>query len=292
MTPPPPPPPPAPPAAVPAARHRYDTLVLSGGGAKGLAALGAVNVLARAGYLDGVDTFVGTSAGALVAASLAVRMAPCAAVRAFCSRRFKPDPAFTNFGIDGGESLDAWIRAVVGDLTLRDVRERHGSTLVVCVTNLSEARAEYFHPDTHPDVPARDALRMSCAIPLVFSAVRFRGALYVDGALTNNFPLEYARGLRDPGREGREGREKNRESRVLGVHVVGRPGSVPIATYGEYLAAVTRAVVQRPVPPSRHVLALRVSDASAVDLDLHPSAVKSLFNSGARQAREFVKKNA
>ena len=51
----------------------YRTLVVGGGGIRGVAALGAAARLADAGLLADVDTFVGTSAGALVCAVLAVR---------------------------------------------------------------------------------------------------------------------------------------------------------------------------------------------------------------------------
>ena len=52
--------------------ERIETLVLSGGGMKGVASLGAVSALRRAGALRHVKRVVGTSAGALVAAALAV----------------------------------------------------------------------------------------------------------------------------------------------------------------------------------------------------------------------------
>lgn len=45
------------------------------------------------------------------------------------------------------------------------VYERYGKELCIVVTNLNMMNAEYFHPKTTPEVPVRQAVRMSMAIP-------------------------------------------------------------------------------------------------------------------------------
>jgi len=45
------------------------------------------------------------------------------------------------------------------------VYEKYGKELCVVVTNLNMMNAEYFHPKTTPDVPVRQAVRMSLSIP-------------------------------------------------------------------------------------------------------------------------------
>ncbi|XP_035663472.1 uncharacterized protein LOC118407160 [Branchiostoma floridae] len=56
--------------------YSYENLVLKGGGAKGIAYIGAAKVLDDAGILPKIKRFAGTSAGAITAALLAVRMTP------------------------------------------------------------------------------------------------------------------------------------------------------------------------------------------------------------------------
>ena len=51
-------------------------LVLSGGGIKGVAHLGALKALQELGMLQHIDTFVGTSSGALVASLLSIGYTP------------------------------------------------------------------------------------------------------------------------------------------------------------------------------------------------------------------------
>ncbi|XP_066265923.1 uncharacterized protein YqhO-like [Branchiostoma lanceolatum] len=57
-------------------RYSFENLVLKGGGAKGIAYIGAAKVLDQAGILPNIKRFAGTSAGAITAALLAIGMSP------------------------------------------------------------------------------------------------------------------------------------------------------------------------------------------------------------------------
>ena len=184
-----------------------------------------------------------------------------------------------DFGLDSGAHLDAWIRDVLGDdadSTFADVRRRHGTDLVVCVTELRTRRAEYFAPDTHGGVRVALALRMSCGVPLAFAAVRHGDGLYVDGALRDNFPVAWAR---------------ERSTRVLGIRFRGRE-TLDIRTPADYLMAVCECAVAVPEGADRCVLTIRIPvDVQSLDLGaVGPRTLRRLFNAGARQAREYVKK--
>ncbi|XP_035663477.1 uncharacterized protein YqhO-like [Branchiostoma floridae] len=56
--------------------YPFENLVLKGGGAKGIAYIGAAKVLDDAGILPNIRRFAGTSAGAITAALLAIGMSP------------------------------------------------------------------------------------------------------------------------------------------------------------------------------------------------------------------------
>ena len=45
------------------------------------------------------------------------------------------------------------------------VFEEYGKELCIIATNLNMMNAEYFHRKTTPDMPVRDAVRMSMGIP-------------------------------------------------------------------------------------------------------------------------------
>lgn len=274
--------------------HLPHTLVISGGGMKGVASLGAVVALKRAGVLNEVHTVVGTSAGALIAAALATNRAKLSLVEELAAMAYEPDIDLahvrTGFGLDSGRHLETWIRTVLGGevCTFRDVLRAYGMRLVVCATNVSQRRAVYFGPDTDPDMDVALALRMSCSVPLYFSAVRHQGQLFVDGAVSDNFPVEWAARQSD-------------EHRVLGIAFATR-ASVPARNLESYVSALVECSTRRQFPcevtdpraalyhPSK-CLTLHTGAASAFDFGMPPDRLRALYASGARQARVWVKKH-
>lgn len=265
---------------------RVDALVVSGGGMKGLASLGAVTALKKAGTLRHVRTVVGTSAGALVAAAFAVGRASEALLDELACERYKPDidiqRVMTTFGLDTGRDLQVWISRVLGGqaYTFRDIRERYGVRLVVCATNVTMRRPEYFGPDTHPGMDVALALRMSCTVPLYFTAVRHDDMVFVDGAVSDNFPIDWT--LRHHG------------PRVLGVAFAPRLGS-PTDSIEAYVGALIECSTRRPFAEGRRhprqVLELRTGAKSAFEFGMGRADMRRLFDTGARQARMWVKKH-
>lgn len=273
--------PPAAPPKRPRARPLPDTLVLSGGGLKGVATMGALDRLQAAGMLAGVRTVVGTSAGALVGALVATRKDLRAALDVVSSHGYSPDFDFERlareFGLDNGQCIYSLARAMLGGdpgLTLADVRRLHGISLVVCVTNVSRRAAEYLGPDTHPDMPLLLAIRMSCSVPLYFSAVRYGGEWFVDGSLVDNFPCNWAL---DHG----------------GTHVLGistRPVEGGVASLESFLGAVVESVASSRVCDRADILDLRLPGVSSLHFGAPPDAIAAIFRAGADQASAFVKK--
>lgn len=270
--------------------HRSDrpaihTLVISGGGMKGVASLGAVVALRRAGMLDQVRTVVGTSAGALVAAALVMGRAHAGLVDELAGNQYRPDIDLNNvrtgFGLDSGRHLEGWIRKVVGEepCTFKDVLDRHGIRLVVCATNVTQRRAHYFGPDNSPDMDVALALRMSCSVPLYFSAVEHNGQVFVDGAVSDNFPMKWA--VRDAG--GEEG--------VVGI--VFKARSTAMHNLESYVSALVECSTRRNYGsmPASKVLILDTGATSAFKFDVSTPALRALYHTGATQARLWLKKN-
>lgn len=259
--------------------------MISGGGVKGLAALGAVHALEKTGMLRHVRMFAGTSVGSLVCAGLAIGKSPKQILRSVASRPYEPDYDFaglyTSFGLDSGKNLLAWIRDILGrDYTFSEILQEHDKRLVVCASNITKSRAEYFSPETHPDMDVATAIRMSCSVPLYFASARYGGDVFADGCLVDNFPVDWVL---------REGRAR----RVLGVRLVAKtPRIVSLDSYITALVACT--LRERDDPPRRRATILDVDagEVGTLSLDLSPEDRKALFKAGINQARLFVKKNA
>lgn len=236
---------------------RPTTLVLSSGGVRGVAHVGALRALFDAGWLgdDSPRTIIGTSAGAVVGALCVLGYTPREMWRVVRhtnllsllrreQRRLTLSGVLsslaTRFGaIDSSKAkLEGLIRTLVArsrvadgnpDLTFGELRRRTGRTLIVCATDLIAAGPIYFGPCSTPDTAVAYAVRASAAIPLVFTPVDGR---YTDGALVDHYPF-----YRSPDDAGR----------TLGVVLVDGEEDHPSAgrtprTLLDYTALLVRAV--------------------------------------------------
>ncbi|MEZ5397975.1 MAG: patatin-like phospholipase family protein [Bryobacterales bacterium] len=205
-----------PPLQTPHPRWPFENLAFEGGGAKGIAYVGAVQVLEEEGlYPQHVLRVSGTSSGSFLAAMLAVG---CPA-KDLAGLLFETDIAavmrdarwgmvsglvnmVTVFGWNPGEKLLAFLgdrlreRTGSEDVTFRQVLERSGRELCVPVTNLTRMCTEYCHPKTTPDMPVRLAVGMSMSLPVLMAPYRLvrpdkagGSDLYTDGGLLCNYPV-------------------------------------------------------------------------------------------------------
>lgn len=201
-----------------------DVLVLAGGGVRGEAWMSAVLGGYEAGSgvdLREVPCFVGTSAGSIVAARLAVGRRPRTAARG--ADGGSGERATTAAGMSAGAGLvggaagglpallasalpavapaGAAVRALAlgrvppGTRRLDDLHARFaasgvafdGRLRIACVDRASGRRVVFGAPGA-PEASVADAVVASCAIPGVFAPVKISGREYVDGgawSLTN-----------------------------------------------------------------------------------------------------------
>lgn len=201
-------------------------LVFTGGGVKGIAYVGSLQVLEARGLLGGVENVAGTSAGAITAALVAVG-ATAEELRAILGSTdfgsFMDGPGwvirdgmrlFESYGVNEGEVFGQWCRQQIGNITGRALGESQPDLtfaqlaalaarepgrfrqLFVVATNLTRQLPEVFSAATRPDVPVWRAVRMSMSIPLFFAAVTFEECVYVDGGVSWNYPIDLFDGAR------------------------------------------------------------------------------------------------
>jgi predicted acylesterase/phospholipase RssA len=265
-------------------RQKADTLVLSSGGVKGVAMLGTLHALHTVGELSQVRTVVGTSVGALVGALVATRRDLHRALDTIAQHGYAPDfdfsRLFKEYGLDSGKCIESLFTAMVGPdnarATFADIHRRHGIKLYVCATNLTTRHAEFFGPDDHGDMPVALAVRMSCSVPLLFSAVRYRDALYVDGALVNNFPCDWA--------------YSHGAKKVLGITV--KPERSAIVSFEGFIGAVVESAASGMPSSSADVLELDVQGVFGLNFAAPRPELERLFGLGADLATSFLKKRA
>lgn len=180
----------------------YDTLVLAGGSTRAIAILGALQFCSDNFLLNKVKTYIGTSAGAMICYLLCIGYTPIEIVVYLCTHQLleklqtfnivamiqgRGASSFTQLG----EQLEKMTIDKLGYLpTMQDLYEKLGKKLICVTHNLTEARTEYIQHDTHPKVPCITALRMSCNLPLVFEKFKYGHSFYIDGGISDNFPIQ------------------------------------------------------------------------------------------------------
>lgn len=185
----------------------FHSLVLAGGGPMAISFIGCVEYLEHTCMLGGIRTFVGCSAGSLLGLLLALGMS-AKDVRRFLTDTLRREGCHTidveqalNFlstwGLDDGARvtrvLSETMTTITGrpDMTFLELAKHTGRDLVVCVSNLSTQEHEFMCVDRTPNMSVLKAVRMSTAIPILFTPVWHEGSLYVDGGIYNNFPIDY-----------------------------------------------------------------------------------------------------
>jgi predicted acylesterase/phospholipase RssA len=185
-------------------------IVLSGGGIRALAHLGALDVLEKKGLLKNVKEYVGVSAGAFVGFSICIGYT-INELRVLCSvfdfgliRSLDPEAALafpTTFGFDTGENLLKLLHSLLRikkiplSMTFGEWKQLHpeGPFLRCFATDLYKTQPREFSYEKTPTVSFVDALRASMSLPGYFTPVKdsITGNLLVDGGILHNFPLAF-----------------------------------------------------------------------------------------------------
>lgn len=271
----------------------YDALVFSSGGSRGIAHLGAMTELERAVDLSRTRVYVGSSVGAIVAAATCLGMKArdvfdACVVPFQYQKNFRLHLLTKRFGLDQGESLDAFIASVIPeDVTFSSIYRDLGNVLSVIGTDLTTSSMAVFDPIRTPDMSVRDALRISCSVPFLFTAVKRDGHVYVDGALTAAFPVGVAI-------------ETYGCTRVMGLNFEEYVNTIHPETewkFEHFLSTVVDTVVHANSRVYTHrgvvvdVCTIEMSpDVDGLAFDLTPRQKRDMFESGRTSMRVFLKK--
>ncbi|MGH7525209.1 MAG: patatin-like phospholipase family protein [Gemmatimonadales bacterium] len=175
------------------------TLVLSGGGLKGLAHIGVLRALEERGLVPSL--VVGSSIGSLIGAAWAAgtpvrRMEERARLvrRRDVFQVARVDVAFRRLlapALYRREPLESLISSLVGKVTFRDLSRR----LLVNTADLHSGMQIMWGLPGLLDARVADAVAASCALPGIFPPRIINGRAYVDGAVVENLPVRLAASL-------------------------------------------------------------------------------------------------
>jgi len=193
--------------------YNFKNLVFEGGGVKGIAYVGALDVLTEKGILDQVVRVGGTSAGAINAILIGLGFTTDETKNILWEINFNnfmddswgvvrdTNRLIEQFGWYKGDFFRNWVGKLIkektgnsestfADLEAMKERKKFKSPFFMG-TNLSTRYSEVFSAEHTPRVCIADAVRISMSIPLFFAAKRSaRGDVYVDGGVLDNYPIK------------------------------------------------------------------------------------------------------
>lgn len=173
-------------------------LVFAGGGARGLAHIGAYRALLERG-ID-IDVVGGTSIGAVMATYVAADQ-PIAVITANARKAFATNPTgdynlIPIISLIKGRRLRRIVDQALLELTgIQGHIEDLWKTYYCVASNYSQAREEVLRHGA-----LNDAIMASIAIPGALPPLISNGDLLCDGGTFNNFPVDVMRGMRGVGK--------------------------------------------------------------------------------------------
>ncbi len=184
----------------------FTSLVVSGGGIKGISSLGALYYFDNLGLLNNIDTYSGTSIGSIIIVLLASGYK--------CVDIFNDIYNMDSFIEDQHLNIRTIINNLIYSKGMLDIDNilyivkkmlinKFGNIptfaefenitfkkIYITTTNLSNMKREVLSNETNPQLSVLDAIKMSCNLPIVFKEINYNNNYYVDGGLTSNIPLD------------------------------------------------------------------------------------------------------
>jgi NTE family protein len=156
-------------------------LALSGGGARGVANLGALQALREHGLQPQIIS--GVSSGAIIGALYSSGLEPEDILNILLKTRIFRyiRPAFSKFGFLNTQKLLAIYKLYLPVQTFEKLK----FPLIISAADIMEGKTVYY---TEGDL-IKPILASTC-IPILFTPIEMEGKLMVDGGIINNLPVE------------------------------------------------------------------------------------------------------
>ena len=184
---------------------KKNILVISGGGLKGLAGLGAIKCLIDNDIISFPEIFAGSSVGSVICFLINIGYGPrdiynlleqidfTKLIKYVEPENLLFDPCF---GLSSPEPILHVIysfmkkKNIKKNITFKELYEKTQSKLIITGTCINDTSIKYFSIDTYPDMPILKAIRISISIPFIFRPYSFEGKLWIDGGCMDNFPID------------------------------------------------------------------------------------------------------
>jgi len=184
-------------------KNPYTNLVLSGGSTRGISQLGVLKQLVKHNLVDfnKLKCIVGVSVGSLIGCLIALKFS----IDQIWESIIKKDLIrllnidlhllLTHCGVETGKTIYKIMEGIltkttkIHRITFKQLFEFTGVHFIVVGSCLTTKKPVYFDHIAYPDFVVSIALRISISIPGLFIPVVIDGINYVDGCITDNYPM-------------------------------------------------------------------------------------------------------
>ena len=181
---------------------KFNAIVLSGGGIKGLGLLGGLQYMIDNKLFDkDIKYYSGTSVGSIICYFLAIGYTPIEMmVYSITHKVFEIKDINSVESIFKGEGLYDFSIFIshfekmtidkIGYIpTLKELHKKMKKTLYTCTYNVTKKKKEYLSYHNYPDMLCIDAIRLSCSLPFIFNDSIYNDDCFIDGGFVDNCPI-------------------------------------------------------------------------------------------------------
>ena len=181
----------------------YDELIISSGGIKGIALMGALNNFSNVYPINKIKYFTGCSVGAIICLLLNIGYSInelndiILKINYDLFQEIKLLNLLEKCGFDDGTKFLNFLKATIinkgynHNITFQELYNLTGKVLTICVVNITKGIAEYHNFYNTPNLSVILSAKMSSNIPILFSPILYNENYYIDGALLDPFPYYY-----------------------------------------------------------------------------------------------------
>ena len=185
---------------------KKNIIVLSGAGSLIPCYCGLITKLHSNNQLEKLNTYMGTSAGSIIAMLLALNLTPDTITNIIMNFDFNKLVNKNNFivnilrtikyyGYNSNVPLKNAIKKILKqqgispNIKFKDLPEN--KDLNITVRNLTKGKTEVWNKESNPEMSIVDAVVTSCSIPFFFTPDKYDGEFYCDGGLTSNYSINW-----------------------------------------------------------------------------------------------------
>lgn len=268
-----------------------DTLVLSGGGVKGLYYIGILKRFEELNIINNITTIAGTSIGAFFGSLILIGYTSqelTEFVSLFNLSNIKKTSLgnfFSYFGIDDGNNLELILEKMFDlkgfhkTITFKELHEKTNKELIITGVCINEKNCHYFSHKQTPNMSVLKSIRISTSVPLYFTPVSYNDKLWVDGCVIDNYPINLF---------------KNKLDTTLGIYLSSLKINTEIKNLEDYFLCIIQSLMEglseRSITgfENNTIIIKTLDEINMLDTDFTKDTILKYINNGYNIVNDYL----